>query len=299
VRAVRVQIVNGGDLTQQDLSPVLASGSLIISVPDGGNIVLPSSLNNIPANLIVGAVKADGTAGVVNDLSLRNIGAITVGNTGVFSLSLLTPGAGYTSTPTVTLSGAGGGSATAVMEVGAISLSAAGAGYAVAPTVTITPNVVDTTGAGASAVATIDDNPLSATYGQVTGVTLTSTGSNYSLAPTIAFSGGGGTGAAASATLEIANLILTASGTTYTTTPTVTISGGGGTTQGTAQAAITTTAAGLTGNLTLFAGGAISQALGTGNAISVAGNTSLTETSGAGINLANRGNNLLVTLSNS
>jgi len=296
VRATRVQIVNGGDLTQQDLAPMLVSGSLIISVPDGGNIVLPSSLNNIPTDLVVGAVKANGAAGTVNNLNLRSIGGITVGNSGVFVLDLLTAGAGYTSTPTVAFSGLGGATATASMEVGAITVGSAGSAYVIAPTVSIIPNALDTTGSGAAAVATIDENPLSSTYGQVTKIVLTSTGANYTLAPSVALSGGGGTGASASATLEIANLILTASGTTYLITPTVTISGGGATTQGTAQAAITTTAAGLTGDLTLFAGGAITQGLITKNAISVAGNTTLTETLGSGINLSNTGNNLVGTV---
>jgi hypothetical protein len=296
VRATSVQIVNGGDLTQQDMAPMLVSGSLIISVLDGGNIILPSSLNIIPTSLVVGAVKADGTAGTVNDLNLRSIGAITVGNSGVFVLSLLTSGAGYNSTPNVAFSGAGGATATASMEVGTITVGSAGSAYVIAPTVSITPNGLDTTGSGAAAVATIDENPLSATYGQVKTIVLTSTGTNYTLAPSVTLSGGGGSGASASATLEIANLILTASGTTYLITPTVTISGGGATTQGTAQAAITTTAAGLTGDLTLVAGGAISQTLLTKNAISVAGNTTLTETSGLGINLSNSGNNLVGTV---
>ncbi|NBS94925.1 MAG: S-layer family protein [Betaproteobacteria bacterium] len=296
VRATRVQIVNGGDLTQQDLAPMLVSGSLIISVPDGGNIILPSSLNNIPSDLVVGAVKANGTAGTVNDLNLRSIGGITVGNSGVFVLDLLTAGTGYTSTPTVAFSGLGGATATASMEVGAITVGSAGSAYVIAPTVSITPNALDTTGSGAAALATIDENPLSSTYGQVTKIVLTSTGANYTLAPSVTLSGGGGSGASASATLDIANLFLTASGTTYLITPTVTISGGGGTTQGTAQATITTTAAGLTGDLTLVAGGAISQTLLTKNAISVAGNTTLTETSGLGINLSNTGNNLVGTV---
>jgi filamentous hemagglutinin family protein len=296
VRATRVQIVNGGDLTQQDLAPMLVSGSLIISVTDGGNIILPSSLNNIPSDLVVGAVKADGTAGTVNDLTLRSIGGITVGNSGVFVLDLLTAGTGYTSTPTVAFSGAGGATATASMEVGVITVGTAGSAYVIAPTVSITPNALDTTGSGAAAVATIDENPLSATYGQVKEIVLTSTGANYTLAPSVTLSGGGGSGASASATLEIANLILTASGTTYLITPTVTISGGGATTQGTAQAAITTTAAGLTGDLTLVAGGAITQGLITKNAISVAGNTTLTETSGLGINLSNSENTLVGTV---
>ena len=67
---------------------------------------------------------------------------------------------------------------------------------------------------------------------QNTGFTITNVGSGYTSAPTAAFSGGGGSGAAADVTVsggEITGITLTNNGSGYTTSPTITLSGGGGT----------------------------------------------------------------------
>jgi hypothetical protein len=58
-------------------------------------------------------------------------------------------------------------------------------------------------------------------------------GSGYTSAPTVQFSGGGGTGAAATATIDasgaVSGVIVTNSGAGYTSAPTVQFTGGGGT----------------------------------------------------------------------
>ncbi|MEN8615483.1 hypothetical protein ABFB09_09490 [Dehalogenimonas sp. THU2] len=62
-------------------------------------------------------------------------------------------------------------------------------------------------------------------------ITLASCGSGYTTAPSVSFSGGGGSGASATATLSptsLAGLNLLSGGSGYSTAPTVTISGGGG-----------------------------------------------------------------------
>ena len=70
--------------------------------------------------------------------------------------------------------------------------------------------------------------------GSVGSVTLTNVGSGYSSAPTVSFSGGGGSGAQATAVLgsssggAVTSVTLTNHGTGYTTQPTVTITGVGG-----------------------------------------------------------------------
>lgn len=69
--------------------------------------------------------------------------------------------------------------------------------------------------------------------GKVQSVLITHRGSGYSSAPTVAFSGGGGSGAAAtavvnSATGQIDSINVTNAGSNYTSQPTVTFSGGGG-----------------------------------------------------------------------
>lgn len=68
--------------------------------------------------------------------------------------------------------------------------------------------------------------------GQVTSVTVSSVGSGYTSPPTVSFSGGGGTGATATAVLtgdKVTGVTITNGGTGYTSAPTVSFSGGGGT----------------------------------------------------------------------
>lgn len=62
-------------------------------------------------------------------------------------------------------------------------------------------------------------------------IDITNGGSGYTSAPTVSFTGGGGTGAAATAVVEggvVTEVVVTAPGTGYTSTPTVVFSGGGG-----------------------------------------------------------------------
>jgi FtsP/CotA-like multicopper oxidase with cupredoxin domain len=79
-----------------------------------------------------------------------------------------------------------------------------GSGYTSDPAVTITNALGDTTGKGATAIATADVNPASPTYGQITSINILTTGSGYTAAPTITISGGGGTGAVATANVYTA-----------------------------------------------------------------------------------------------
>lgn len=68
--------------------------------------------------------------------------------------------------------------------------------------------------------------------GRIAGVTLTFEGSGYMTVPTVAFTGGGGSGATAVATLaggafnSLADIVVTNGGSGYTSAPTVTITGG-------------------------------------------------------------------------
>ena len=65
----------------------------------------------------------------------------------------------------------------------------------------------------------------------ITGINITAEGSGYTSAPAVIFSGGGGTGATAVATIsggKVTNITLTGNGTGYTSAPRITLSGGGG-----------------------------------------------------------------------
>lgn len=74
------------------------------------------------------------------------------------------------------------------------------------------------------------DGPVT-TGGQVTLLVVDSGGTGYTSTPTVEFSGGGGSGATATAIVQggaVVSLIITYVGSGYTSTPTVTISGGNG-----------------------------------------------------------------------
>ncbi len=133
-------------------------------------------------------------------------------------ISVQTPGAGYTSVPTVTVAN---GTAAAIMGV-SVAMGAGGT-YTTAPTVTLTGGG----GTYTSATATLSGST-------VTGVTVNGA-TGYTSPPTVSFSGGGGSGASATATLVVADAVVLVSG-SYATPPTITFSGGGGTTQATGTA---------------------------------------------------------------
>jgi hypothetical protein len=146
----------------------------------------------------------------------------------VASVTLTADGSGYTSAPTVHLTGGGGtgAAATAMISgtVSAVSITNGGSGYTTAPTVTFSGGG----GSGAAATTTIN------AAGVVTKVTLTSGGTGYTGAPTVTFSappaGRGHATARGSATFSgmVVSVTLTAGGTGYTSNPTVSFTGGGG-----------------------------------------------------------------------
>lgn len=110
-------------------------------------------------------------------------GATITGTWGVNTVVLGANGSGYSSMPTVTISGGGGtgATATAVMEGDTISVTDGGAGY------TTTPLVSFTGGGGTllAATATIDVSTE-----EVTAGTITVRGGGYTSFPTLVLSGG-------------------------------------------------------------------------------------------------------------
>jgi hypothetical protein len=83
----------------------------------------------------------------------------------------------------------------------------------------------------------------------VAGLSITAGGSGYTSAPTIGFSGGNGSGAAATANLtatSVAGLTVTNAGSGYTSAPTIALSGGAGSGAATTANLTPTTIAGLT-----------------------------------------------------
>ncbi len=116
---------------------------------------------------------------------------------GVITAITVTIGGSYTGTPTISFQNTGGGSnaaATAIMgrAVASVLLTNGGSGYNANPTVTFVPAAGDITGSGATATAAF-------VPGVVTSLTLTNPGDGYLSAPTVSITGGGGSGAAATA----------------------------------------------------------------------------------------------------
>jgi hypothetical protein len=184
-------------------------------------------------------------------------GTVYVRKGGVSPLLTLTAaGSGYTSAPTVAITGGTGTGATAVATVGSpqvlsVAVIVPGSGY------TTPPVVVFTGGGGSGAVAVASIDPRS-----ITSITLTGQGGGYVSTPTIGFSGGGGSGAAATAVmgpdpnvqnrLRVIGINLTSIGAGYSSAPTVAFSGGSPTSAATATC---TVGAGQVTGITVTAGG--------------------------------------------
>lgn len=181
------------------------------------------------------------------------------GTSAVISIVLLAGGMGYTSSPTVAITGGGGASATATASllnstwgVSAITVTGAGADFTSTPAVTFTGG----TGSGAAAVATVVPK------GQITAIAITS-GGTYTNAgdpgdgyQSLTISGGGGTAAAAHALMTRISpgvytftgpVIIDNGGSGYTSAPTATYAPAGGFSQ---TSAATFTASVSTGTVT-------------------------------------------------
>ena len=141
-------------------------------------------------------------------------------------------GSGYTTAPTVTISGGGGTGATATATLSAavssVAMTSGGSGYSGAPTVTITGD-----GSGASAIAVTNGD-------LVTDILITNGGFGYSSPPTIVISGGSGSGATAVASIvgSVGSVNIVDGGLGYIGIPQVTFESADGNGSG-ASAAVT------------------------------------------------------------
>jgi len=171
------------------------------------------------------------------------------------AITVLTPGSGYTSAPTVTITSSFGTLATATAAVDysgvvtGITVDVAGGGYT-APSVTISGGFATT-----DATATVT--------GSVDVITLTSGGTGFSQQPLVEFSmpnDPAGVQATASATMDVNGVVdsitVVNPGSGYTTAPTVTITDGISPNNGTGAGAIATATLKITGvTLTDFGSG--------------------------------------------
>ncbi len=153
----------------------------------------------------------------------------------VSSITMTNQGSGYTSVPTLGISGGNGkGAVISIVlntDVKGAALenpvvSAGGSGYSSVPSVSVS--------------APTGNNPVQAVItatinaGAVNGLVLSNAGNGYLTAPTITITGGGGTGATGTISVvagggQIEKITIDAKGTGYTSSPTIVINGGGGT----------------------------------------------------------------------
>lgn len=215
------------------LSPT--SVSLHSTSADAATGASPIALENLGTgtNSLVKRISATVAAGgssIVTTLSPHNLsapsgsGATAIVSNGVVrSITLGSPGTGYTVPPSVSITGGGGTGATAVATlsgsaVGSITITNSGLGYTSIPTVTIS----------GSATATAAIGPQSES---VSSISVTAGGSGYNVSPKVEITGGGGTGATAEAIVSggvLTSIRMITQGTGYTTLPTVTITAQGG-----------------------------------------------------------------------
>ncbi|MFN3876477.1 MAG: G8 domain-containing protein, partial [Flavobacteriales bacterium] len=296
-----------GDFINDGFANLAAGGTVLWFVAPSGSQTLGGLGSFMPdkagrgmiPNLLF-ATQASCTISTAQDIVTNNLGAtagllitndkLHIDNTAisqgdpihrsVYTVTVNSPGAGYTSAPTVTFSAPPSGTtATGTADwdpvtqtVRSITITNAGSGYRTAPTVTIAGGG----GSGASAVAHVYSSYMfgavcqgqksgqASTGGTInipssqgvavavtaggTGYTsapnvgvalptgflnlVTAGGSGYTSAPTVTISGGGGSGAAATAVVcrgQVVSVNITAGGSNYTSPPTITLTGGGGT----------------------------------------------------------------------
>jgi fibronectin-binding autotransporter adhesin len=241
-------LVNADSLTLEgNIAPNNTGRALQLS--GAGNGTSTGIISNGTASQLLALVKNDGGtwtvtgANTYSGLTTVNLGTLRIGHP-----SALGNGIGATAVASggtldlngqagvnevITLNGAGAGGIGALVNqsvtpaaiangITSVSLTAGGTHSAV-PSVTLSG-----TGAGATATATLGVTAASFTISGGTTV--------YSAAPTVTISGGGGTGATATAVLTggvVSGIAITNAGTGYTTAPTIAFSAGTVTTAGT------------------------------------------------------------------
>ena len=262
--SARVRIRSASGAFSADDVTVTKPGtrSFVVDHDALGGLSLSLYAPNSTTNLRAGDQFIFNVKGVYQPLMVSN----TVG-----SIEVTDGGSSYTSAPTVTISGGGGSGATATAAINgldAINVTTPGSGYTTA-TVNITGD-----GTGAAAVAIISGGAISQVVitnpgsgyttsaatiigdgtgailavvigtGKVVSVTVTAGGRDYTSAPTVSFTGGSGSGAAATAILntdpgtrdlEVSGTYAGPANTTYTITV---VTGSTGGTDGFADAVV-------------------------------------------------------------
>ena len=215
-------------LTVTFVSPFDAGAGTATTVATGHAVLAATSVGSIVLDTAGTGYTSVPTVAIAGGGGTGAAGHALLAPTGVASVTVTAGGTGYTSAPTVGFTGGGGAGAAATANMASsvlsISITSPGTGYTSDPAITIgAPQLAG--GTTATATAAISTS--------VASVTVNTAGAGYTSAPTVVFdnTGTGGTGESATANLSgtVTSITTTAAGTGYTTIPTVTITGGGGT----------------------------------------------------------------------
>jgi hypothetical protein len=159
-----------GAISQLSDTAIQATGTAYLEASDG-SIILENSGNDFSGTL---TLRNSGA----NSISVSDANSLTIGTLQMASFDEI-PVATDWGSALATIDTASGSSTYG--QVTALTLTNPGAGYATTPTVTINGG----SGSGATGTVTVDLDTKSAFYGKVTGITLTSGGSGYTFAPAV------------------------------------------------------------------------------------------------------------------
>ena len=241
---------------------VTSNGSVSLVSTGAGDVTYA---NGSSAN---GTLSAS-VAGIGNTISINTTGNLTVGaltaaGVALNNISVSGGGTGYTSAPTVTLTGGGGSGAAVTVstsggQVTGVAISNPGTGYTSAPTVAIS----NTGGTNPISVGGLTA-PIAASLNYTVGTDiivpagLGGAGYDMNNLPTVTLAGGGGTGATVIPVWQngvLVRLTVTNLGTGYSSQPTVTLTGGGAPVTAVGAVPIDLVASSLTGVGTVSAAG--------------------------------------------
>ncbi|NBT47271.1 MAG: filamentous hemagglutinin N-terminal domain-containing protein, partial [Actinobacteria bacterium] len=159
-----------GAISQLSGAAIQASGAAYLEASDG-SIILENSGNDFSGAL---SLRNSGA----NSISVSDANSLTIGTLQMASFDEI-PVATDWGSALATIDTSSGSSTYG--QVTALTLTNPGAGYATTPTVTINGG----SGSGATGTVTVDLDATSPFYGKVTGITLTSGGSGYTFAPAV------------------------------------------------------------------------------------------------------------------
>jgi uncharacterized repeat protein (TIGR01451 family) len=215
-------------LTGVTLTSPLPPGTTFVSATGGGTVVGGNVVWNINALAAGGSGTVTFTVSVPQNITgtacstnfcVVDTTTLTDDQTG----SLTASASSVIVHPDVRISKTASATALVPGNTFSYTVSLVNAGYGTAANVTISDPL--------PIVVTSTNYTVGTTVTSVAGIYVTNSGSGYTSAPTVTFTGGGGTGAVATASIsggQVVAITITSGGSGYTSAPTIGFTGGGG-----------------------------------------------------------------------